>query len=238
MKTLITGFGSAILGLIGYYIYEWIHKNWFKRKDFFKTAEDVKFSEEVSSFLWKKAKSKLKQLVAYDKKGEEILAAGFEIVRINDQLLAEIQAGLSRDYISYISYFDTKTKNLAIIKGNDKFSILKTMQTHSEKYNVSNGKLINELRSLDKKVPFTITGAGFDWVELFFETLPSDIEAILTKATELCPLQEISQKSLTSSELSTELLPYEEELKTTRKLFLWWPMDKEENVNTEDNKEK
>ncbi len=148
------------------YIYEWINNRWFKRKDFLKASSSFKFSDDVSAFLWKKAKAKIRQLVTVNKKGEAKLAAGFEMMGIKDEILEEIRKGLPGEYIIFITNFEKKKKNVGIIKGYDKFSILKTMQTSGEKYNISNGKLINDLKMLDKKFPFSIIGAGSDWWNL------------------------------------------------------------------------
>jgi len=224
MKTLVAGLMSALLALVGYQIYEWINNRWFKRKDFLKMAANLKFSEEMSSFLWDKAKSKIHQLVTTDKKGEEKLAGGLEIIGVTEERLKEIQAGLPQEYITFVTGFDKKGQNIGIIKSNDKFAILKTMQTHSDKYHVSNGRLINDLRALDKKAPFKISGAGEDWVELFFENVPEDIGYVLEKTGELFPAQANPPESAALVE----------ELKTTQKLFLWWPTDPGDNGKTED----
>lgn len=220
MKTLIAGLMSALLALVGYQIYEWINKRWFKRKAFLKIAASLKFTEEVSSFLWDKAKGKIGQLYAIDKKGEESFTGGLEITGATEEKLTEIQAGLPQEYITFATGFDKKGQNIAIIKGIDKFAILKTMQTRSDKYHVSNGKLINDLRALDKKAPFKIAGAGEDWVELFFEKAPQDSGYVLEKAGELFPAPD-------SATLA-------EELKTTQRLFLWWPSDRGDNGKSED----
>lgn len=217
MKTIIAGLTSAMLALVGYYIYEWINKRWFrfKRKDYLKIAAGFKFSDEVTSFLWKKARPQIRQLVIYDRKDEAKFAAGFEITDIKEALLEEIKTSLPEGYLSFITFFDNKKKNLGIIKGHDQFLILKTMKTQSERYKITNAKLVSELKELDKKHPFTITGAGSDWVELSFEYLPQDLNHILEKTAELCPLQDISLQKST----------LQEELTATQKLFLWWPSE-------------
>lgn len=225
MKALIAGLMSAFLALVGYQIYEWINKRWFKRKDFLKTASNLKFSEEASSFLWNKTKAKIRQLVTIDKKGEERLSAGFEMLGISEEKLKEIQAGLPPEYITFVTDFYNKAQNIGIIKSNDKYAILKTMQTHSDKFHVSNAKLINDLRGLDKKAPFKITGAGEDWLELYFEKIPEDIAYVLGKTGELFPVQANSPEPSVIAE----------ELKTAGKLFLWWPASPEDNGKSEGN---
>ncbi len=217
MKTIIAGLMSALLALVGYNIYEWINKRWFKRKDFIKVAKDFKFSDEVSSFLWDKSKGKIQQMVSHNKKGEEKLAAGFVIIKLNEEKITEIRSGLSADYLTFIYDFDKNSKSLGIIKSYDKFSILKTVQTHSDHNNVSNGRLINDLKALDKKTPFTISGAGADWVELSFPALPEDVPFVISKAAELIPF----------AEGSPELTTLKEEFNSTHKLFLWWPTPSE-----------
>ncbi|NLI92712.1 MAG: DUF4253 domain-containing protein [Peptococcaceae bacterium] len=218
MKTMLVGLLSAVLALVCYNIYDFINNRWFKRKDFMKTVADVNFSEEVGSFLWKISGGKVRQLLTYNKKGEEISGAGLEALGIKDTVLGQIKEGLPADYLAFITEFDKKKQHVGIIKSADKFAIVKTMQTQSPKNNMSNSKLISELRTLDKKYPFKISGAGQDWVELFFENLPEDTGGIVDTAKQLCPLSETSETM-------------DEDLKTNRKLFLWWQEDREETSN-------
>jgi len=222
MEKMIAGLTSALLALVGYYIYEWINYRWFKRKDFMKIAHGFQFSDEVSSFLWQRAKKKIRQLITYDRKQEPKFASGLEIVYIKDSLLKEVRANFpSRDYLIFSTHFDKKGQNIGIIKGTDPYLILKTMQTHGENQNLNTAKLISELKSLDKKYPFSISGAGSDWVELYFENLPEDINPIIEKAAALCPYPQ------GPSEAPLEVSAREEELKTTHKLFLGWPSHQE-----------
>lgn len=224
MRIMVAGLISAILALIGYNIYEWISKRWLKSKQFKALANDFKFSQEVSSFIWGKAKTKLRQLVSYTKSGKEKVVSGFEIVGADDSLLADIRSGLPKDYLVFVCDFDKKKKSLGIIKGADKFSIIKIMQTNGENNNLTNAKLLSELRSLDKTQPFSITGAGYDWLELAFDALPEGsgsaegIGFIIDKAVELSPPQD---------NLTEYRGRLEEELRATNSIFLWWPMKRE-----------
>ncbi|HHV65604.1 MAG TPA: DUF4253 domain-containing protein [Peptococcaceae bacterium] len=220
MKIIITGFVWAMAALLGYYIYEWLRNKLVKGKHFKAMAEEFKFSEEVSNFIWEKAKHSVLQLLAYDKKGNEKYVHGFEIPKISDTFMQEIQAGLPRGYFTFICDFDQKHKRLGIIKGNEQYAILRTMQTNGENYNLSNGKLISELRSIEKIAPFSIIGAGFDWLELAFTKLEESGEvdkvcqAIVDKVMKIAPPQE------DEAQFRKQLI---EELKSTQKLFLWWP---------------
>lgn len=218
MKIILMGFMSAVLALIGYSIYEWIKIVWFKRKHYVKLVESLNFSEEVGSFLWDKDKRRINQLIYYDKNGIAKAPIGLLITKVSDTRVAEISAGLPKGYLSFICDFDQKNKDLAIIKGLDKYLILKTMQTHAEKSSLTNSNLIDELRKLDKICPFSIIGAGYDWVELAFETLPEDIGPLKKKLIALSP------PSDDLAEFSAEI---EEELKTTNKIFLGWPTKEE-----------
>ncbi|MGI6450467.1 MAG: DUF4253 domain-containing protein [Desulfitobacteriia bacterium] len=220
MRIIIMGFVSAMAALLGYYIYEWLRNKLVKGKHFKSLAEEFKFSEEVSTFIWEKAKHSVLQLLAYDKTGNEKYVNGFEIPKISDTLVQEIQAGLPKGYLTFICDFDQKHKRLGIIKGHDQYAILKTMQTNGENFNLNNGKLISELRSIEKIAPFTIIGAGYDWLELAFTKLEASsgadkvCQAIADKVMAIAPPQE------DAAEYREQLL---EELKATQKLFLWWP---------------
>jgi len=130
---------------------------------------------------------------------------------------------LPAEYLTFVTEFDKKKQSAGIIKSKDKFAILKTMQTQSARYNLSTGRLIAELRSLDKKESFTINGAGQDWVELYYDKLPEDPELVLAEVKELCP--EVSASP-----------SWQEDFRSTRKLFLWWPEAKEaEGAGGENN---
>lgn len=232
MDKLLIGIRWVILALVGYSIYEWISGRWLRRKQFRTLVENLKFPEEVSSYIWKKSKGKIGQLVGYDKDGEEKFVNGLEITKANDNLLADLRTGLPKNYLAFICYFNKKIKNLGILKSTDKYLILKTMQTNGEDYGLSNHKLVNGLKIIDKKYPFSIIGAGNDWLELDFEALPDtsgeSIEPLLDRLMELMP----SQNDL--AECKIEL---EEELRTTNKIFFWWPAKSKNAENLEEGKE-
>lgn len=234
LRILGMGFLSAMLALLGFTIYEWLRKKWLVSKQFRVLAEKFKFSEEESSFIWKTSKGKILQLVSYDKKGREKYVNGFEIPKISDTMLKEIQTGIPNGYLTFICDFNKKNKRLAIIKGVDKFTILKTMQTNGESFKLSNGKLINDLKLLDKNYQFSINGAGFDWVELTFDTFPEEndtqgLNSLVSKLIELMPPQDNS---------ADYRARFKEELVTTRKAFLWWPkLESEDQEDQEDQEE-
>ncbi len=232
MNKLLTGIWWALLALVGYSIYEWISGRWSRRKQFRTLVENFKIPEEISSFIWKKSKGKIGQLVGYDKDGEEKFVNGFEITKANDNLLADLRTGLPKNYLAFSCYFDKKIKNLGIIKSMDKYLILKTMQTNGEDYGLSNNKLINGLKIIEKKYPFSIIGAGNDWLELDFEALLVDaleegIGPLLDKLIELGPPQD---------DLAEYRFELKEELKTTNKIFFWWPAKPKSTENLEEEK--
>jgi hypothetical protein len=94
------------------------------------------------------------------------------------------------------------------------------MQTNGDNFNLSNTKLISELRSIEKIAPFSIIGAGFDWLELAFTNLEASsgadkiCRAIADRVMAIAPPQE------DAAAYRGQLI---EELKATQKLFLWWP---------------
>lgn len=211
MRAIIVGLISGVLALIGYSLYEYIKNRWirFKYKDFQNLVTYCNFSEEVSTYLWKNYRGKLGQLLSYNKKGEEVSAGGLEITGLNDNLLAALRENIPNDYLVFIADFDKKNKKIGIIKGYDKYLILKNMQTNGDSYNVSNGKLINELKIIDKTHPFSIIGAGYDWVELEFKSFSEDT----VSREELTSLLERFHKLSLPQDISME----------KNRIFLWWP---------------
>jgi hypothetical protein len=74
--------------------------------------------------------------------------------------------------------------------------------------------VIAKLKEWQQKYPFTIAGAGLDWVEVKFAASPADPEAFAHEVYRFCP-DIVDQGSGSVSELAGEI-------NNTRTLFLWW----------------
>lgn len=218
MDLVVSGLIFATVALVVYNIYEAVKMKGLKYGPFLNLARSLKFSDEVSSLLWKKAKYKFTPLVSYKQRGQATQAVGLEIENIRDSLEEKICSDLPKDYVCFASFLAKNYKNLGIIKSKDKYGILKAMNTNGESYGLPNTKLIGELRKIEKVFPFTITGAGYDWVEIAFNTLPEDVGQVTDMILELSPPLE------DESEAADYREKVEEDLRSAQKITIWWPI--------------
>lgn len=59
--------------------------------------------------------------------------------------------------------------------------------TNGRNYELDTGKILNRLISWAERCEFAVLGAGFDWVELRFNTLPIDVEEFAEEIYDFCP---------------------------------------------------
>jgi hypothetical protein len=120
----------------------------------------------------------------------------------------------STDYLAFIC--DSDHEKIAIIPGSDQFDILKLRQTNGDNYDISNERVISILKEWYRRYPYIIIGADYDWVEANFEVFPEGkaLKAFATEIYKFCP-DIVEQGSGSINGLI-------EEMKETRKLYLWW----------------
>jgi len=206
---------SVFLALLGYNIYEFIKKKWFSfdRKQYLQLVDYLDYSPEVRDYLWRNFRAKLSPLSTYNKKAEPVSAGGLRIKAANDDDLAKIRENLPKEYLVFIADFDKKQKSVGIIKGYDKYLILKNMQTSGGDQQLTTGRLVNELKTLERSYPFSIIGANHDYVELEFHTVPEDIDSLLVKLQKICPEQLSDMEQVSAAK---------QEIQDTKRVFLWW----------------
>lgn len=131
--------------------------------------------------------------------------------------VAELQAQLEpKGYLVFVSDqgFGDEPARVGIAKGTDPYDILRAVQTDGINYDITNEQVIAKLKEWEQRYPFTITGAGLDWVEVRFERPPTDLEAFAKEVYAFCP-DVVDQGSGSVSELAKEI-------GKTQTLFLWW----------------
>ena len=69
----------------------------------------------------------------------------------------------------------------------DKYAELRQKQTNGANCDVYTDGIISQLRKWDEKCEFTISGVGFDRVELNFTRLPDDLDAFVREIYSICP---------------------------------------------------
>ncbi len=117
--------------------------------------------------------------------------------------------------------------------------------THGDDFRLDTGSILRRLEEWGQLCEFSILGAGFNWVELRFKTLPTNVMEFAEEVCDFCP-NTLNQGSLSPSEnyetldegdfqgMETlvewmedpaegqspdELATY---LKRERRLYLWW----------------
>ncbi len=107
---------------------------------------------------------------------------------------------------------DSETRIVAF-KSNKESSILLFTGTTGKTMETSNDKIISLIDKWSDQFDFSIQGAGSDWLQLDFETLPEDQDAFAEEVFEICP------------DIKTEF-DYNEKLidsiKRSKILGLWW----------------
>jgi hypothetical protein len=59
--------------------------------------------------------------------------------------------------------------------------------TNGENYDLGTDKILAKFKDWSERCEFTVLGAGFDWVELRFKTLPVNVEEFAEEVYDFCP---------------------------------------------------
>lgn len=59
--------------------------------------------------------------------------------------------------------------------------------TNGENYDLTTDKILSRLKEWAERCEFSVLGAGFDWVELRFKTLPVNVEEFAEEVYDFCP---------------------------------------------------
>jgi hypothetical protein len=95
----------------------------------------------------------------------------------------------------------------------DMYSVIATMDTNGNNYNIGTDGVIAWLRELHQEQPFILTGIGFDYMEGHFTSPLKDPEAIAKRMYEFCP-DIVDQGSGSVSDLAREL--------RNGNIYFWW----------------
>jgi hypothetical protein len=124
---------------------------------------------------------------------------------------------LPRGYLAFIldREYAEKQGKIGIIKGTDQFEILRFMSTSGNDFPISNEEIIAQIKEWEKRCSFDIMGAYYDWLEIWFKTLPEDVESLASEVESICP-----NDSLMPTKESVAIIA--KELRKGKRLFLWW----------------
>jgi len=110
-------------------------------------------------------------------------------------------------------------------------------QTNGANFEVSTADIIKTLESWISRCSYYVLGAGFDWVEIVFNRLPTDLEDFAQELYEFCPdvLEQGIAKEIPPNLSEAEMMKFMEEaldtqdahdlaeyLKREKKILLWW----------------
>jgi hypothetical protein len=100
-------------------------------------------------------------------------------------------------------------------KEKDKYAPLIKAETNGDNYDISTEDIIARLKEWDEICSFRITEVDYNTVTLEFDRLPTDIQAFVREAYDLCPdLVQINEE--------IEFPKLEKYLSTKKKLTFWW----------------
>ncbi|MFS0823222.1 DUF4253 domain-containing protein [Bacillus sp. 1P02SD] len=184
------------------------------------------FTQEVLNIIKQVSNNNLQPLKINDLYNEDgITTVGISFMTLEEKaekLVVELQSKIK--HLGYYAFINERNFikgnnskcRIGVLKGTDQFELLKILQTNGDNYDISNDDVISKLKQWNKRYPFSIIGADFDWIEAEFLVLPSDqhIQSFAKEMYEFCP--DIVEQGTGSIE---ELI---EEIKETKKFYLWW----------------
>ncbi len=183
-------------------------------------AGQIGFDKEVFSLVREVTQDNIHRMIGYDENGYQIMADGFFITvpeNETERVLAALRNKLrQKKYMAFVIEMNEgiKSDKIGILKGTDQYDILRVMQTNGDNYDITNEDIIERLKEWEKSYPFEIIGAENEWVEIEFRALPKDLMAFAEDVYDFCP-DTVDEEAGSIAELSKEI-------KTTKRLLLWW----------------
>jgi hypothetical protein len=183
-------------------------------------AKSIKFDRQVLIMAKEETGASIYRLVGYDEQDYQIVADGIAVTVPEDRtdtVLASLRKKLAPlKYMVFVVEMNAgiKTDRIGILKGTDEYDILRIMHTDGDDYDISNSDVIERLKEWEKSSPFDIIGAGNDWVEIEFKTLPKDLKAFAEEVYDFSP-DTVDQGPGSVGGLIAEM-------QRTKRLFLWW----------------
>jgi hypothetical protein len=135
---------------------------------------------------------------------------------------------------------------IGVLKGTDVCDFLRLQNTNGANFDLDTEDIVARLAQWEKRCSLFIVGAGFDWLDLQFDTLPDDLQAFAEEVYEFCPdtldqgyvgpplgngreISDMSQEEMLEmveelgaaidSQTPADLAEY---LQREKRLWLWW----------------
>lgn len=183
-------------------------------------AKTIKFDRQVLIMVKEETHERIQRLIGYDEDGYQIIAPGIAVTVPEDKsdcILFTLRRKLTPlKYMAFVVEMNAalKVDKIGILKGTDKYEILRIMHTDGDEYDISNQDVIDRLKEWEKIASFDITGADSDWVEIEFKTLPKDLTAFAEEVYDFSP-DAVDEGPGTVEGLIKEI-------QKTKRLFLLW----------------
>ena len=110
--------------------------------------------------------------------------------------------------------FGAGLDRVAVIQTDDPYDMLRVQQTNAGYYDITTESIIERLKTWQARYPFTLLGAGFDWVEAELLESPGHPEALARSVALFAP-DVVKQGTGTVEKLARGI-------EHTRRLYLWW----------------
>ncbi len=183
-------------------------------------AKAIGFDRQVLIMMKEESGGSIHRLVGYNENDFQIVADGVTVPVPEDRtenVLNALRRKLAPlKYMAFVVEMNESINmdSIGVLKGTDQYEILRIMHTDGDQYDISNEDVIERLKDWEKTAVFDIIGAGNDWVEIEFTTLPRDLKAFAEEVYDFCP-DAVDQGPGTTAELIRDI-------QQTKKLFLWW----------------
>ena len=103
---------------------------------------------------------------------------------------------------------------IAILPTADQLEVVRTIGTSAPNYDIANRDIVAWLRALHTEHPFTITGAGTDWLAARFAATPGDPALLARRINAFCP--DVVEQGVGSVRALAD------EIEKTGQLYCWW----------------
>jgi hypothetical protein len=183
-------------------------------------ASQIGLEKDILLLVKGEARGPVHRLSGYDEDGYQIMANGLTVSvprSHSEQVLWSLRDKLKpwKCMAFMIEINNTlKIDKIGIIKGTDQYDILKVMHTNGDDDDVSHKEVIEKLKGWEKRFTFEIIGAENDWVEIEFRMMPRDLKVFADEIYDFSPA--------TVDEGTGSLSALIKEIKTTKRLTLWW----------------
>jgi hypothetical protein len=183
-------------------------------------AKIIGFDRQVLIIMKEESGGSIHRMVGYDENDFQIVVDGVS-VPVPEEKTEEILHALRKKltplkYMAFVIEMNESINmdKIGVLKGTDQYQILTIMHTDGDQYDISNEDVIERLRDWEKTSPLDIIGAGNDWVEIEFRTLPKDLKSFVEEVYDFCP-DAVEQGPGSTADLARDI-------QQTKKLFLWW----------------